>query len=63
LQSASKAVALYVLAELEWYAGRRDGTTGIEDAAVYGTYQSDALVPPPLLAALQVRPDPHVQVD
>ncbi|GJE99875.1 DUF4246 domain-containing protein [Phanerochaete sordida] len=43
---------LYVLKELEWYASRRDESTGIESSVYYRIWQSDSLVDGALRAEL-----------
>jgi hypothetical protein len=43
-QGLTEAQVRYVLAELAYYAGLRDGRTGVEVSAVDGVWQSDTLV-------------------
>ncbi|MEU8502122.1 DUF4246 domain-containing protein [Streptomyces lavendulae] len=57
-QGLTEAQVRYVLAELGYYAGLRDGRTGIEVSAVDGVWQSDTLVDEQLRSRLReaVRP-------
>ena len=52
-QGMTEAQIRYVLAELAYYAERRDGRTGIEVSCVDGVWQSDALIDDELRSRLR----------
>ena len=49
----SPADLAYLWAELDWLCTQRDESTGIEPSTADGVWQSDSLLPPPLLQRLQ----------